>query len=347
MRFSSLIQILQTGDAGLLWSQPGTDPLLAGAASLERAAADQLSFLEKGNALSLVLEESAVGALLLPDEQELIDRASQRGIAFAVFTDPRLAFAEALDQLMPRQRPLAEIHPSAVIDERAVVGAGTAIGARVCIGAGSRVGADCVLHPGVVLYDDVVVGDGCELHANAVLHPGSRLGRGCVVNANAVVGSEGFGFVPTAKGWRKMPQTGRVVLEDQVEVGSGSTIDRPSVGETRIGAGTKIDNLVQIGHGVTVGRGCAFAAQVGIAGGAQIGNGVILAGQVGVGNRVVIGDRVIASSKTGLHADVAPGQVMSGFPAIPNRLWLRCSSTFSKLPELARTLRELKRNSPQ
>ena len=347
MRFSSLIRILQTGDAGLLSSQPGADPLLEGAASLELAAADQLSFLEKGNALRTALEQSAVGALLLPDQQDLIDQASQRGIAFAVFKDPRLAFAEALDQLMPRQRPLAEIHPTAVIDERAVVGAGTAVAARVCIGAGSRVGADCVLHPGVVIYDDVVVGNGCELHANAVLHPGTRLGRGCVVNANAVVGSEGFGFVPTAKGWRKMPQTGQVVLEDLVEVGSGSTIDRPSVGETRIGAGTKIDNLVQIGHGVRVGRGCAFAAQVGIAGGAQIGNGVILAGQVGVGNRVVVGDRAIASSKTGLHADVAAGEVMSGFPAIPNRLWLRCANTFSKLPEMARTLRELKRNTPQ
>ena len=347
MRFSSLLKALQTGDAGLLWSDLGADPQLKGAASLELAAADQLSFLEKANALHSELGQNCAGALLLPDQQDLIDCASQRNIPFAVFSDPRLAFAEALDQLVPRRRPPAGIHPTAVIDERAVVGAGTTIGPMVCIGAGSCVGANCVVHPGVVIYDDVLVGDGCELHANAVLFPGSHLGRGCVVNANAVVGSEGFGFVPTAKGWRKMPQTGRVVLEDQVEVGSGSTIDRPSVGETRIGAGTKIDNLVQIGHGVSIGRGCAFAAQVGIAGGAQIGNGVILAGQVGVSNRVVLGDRVIASSKTGLTSDVAAGQVMSGFPAIPNRLWLRCVSTFSKLPEITKTLRELKRNSPQ
>ena len=163
--------------------------------------------------------------------------------------DPRLAFAESLELLHPRRRPLAEIHPTAVIDERAVVGSGVAIAPRVCIGAGSRIGAGSIIHPGVVIYDDVVVGEDCVLHANAVLHPGSRLGRGCVVNSNAVVGSEGFGFVPTAKGWRKMPQTGQVILEDGVEVGCGSTIDRPSVGETRIGAGTKIDNLVQIGHG--------------------------------------------------------------------------------------------------
>lgn len=347
MRFSSLIQALQSGDAGLRWSQPSSDPLLKGAASLEQAAADQLSFLEKGNSLIAELGESHVGAVLLPDQQDLIDLAEHRGIAFAVFANPRLAFAEALDQLHPRRRPLAQIHPSAVIDDRAVVGANCSIGPQVCIGAGSRVGADCVLHPGVVIYDDVVVGDGCELHANAVLHPGSRLGRGCVVNANAVVGSEGFGFVPTAKGWRKMPQTGVVVLEDFVEIGSSTTIDRPSVGETRIGAGTKIDNLVQIGHGVTVGRGCAFASQVGIAGGARIGNGVILAGQVGVANRTVIGDGAIASSKSGVHADVAAGEVVSGFPAIPNRLWLRCANTFSKLPEMAKTLRALKRNSPQ
>ena len=347
MRFSSLIKALQAGESGLRWSQPGQDPDLSGAAALDQAVGDQLSFLEAGNVLSASLSDSAVGALLLPDQQDLIDLASQRGIAFAVVSDPRLAFAEALDCLHPRQRPQADIHPTAVIDERAVVGPGTAIAARVCIGAGSRVGADCIVHPGVVIYDDVVIADGCELHANAVLHPGSRLGRRCVVNSNAVVGSEGFGFVPTAKGWRKMPQTGQVVLEDGVEVGCGSTIDRPSVGETRIGAGTKIDNLVQIGHGVSTGRGCAFAAQVGIAGGARIGHGVILAGQVGVANRAVVGDRAIASSKSGIHGEVASGEVVSGYPAIPNRLWLRCSAAFSKLPELARTVRELKRNTPQ
>ena len=313
----------------------------------DQAVGDQLSFLEAGNVLSASLSDSAVGALLLPDQQDLIDLASQRGIAFAVVSDPRLAFAEARDCLHPRQRPQADIHPTAVIDERAVVGPGTAVAARVCIGAGSRVGADCIIHPGVVIYDDVVIADGCELHANAVLHPGSRLGRRCVVNSNAVVGSEGFGFVPTAKGWRKMPQTGQVVLEDGVEVGCGSPIDRPSVGETRIGAGTKIDNLVQIGHGVSTGRGCAFAAQVGIAGGARIGHGVILAGQVGVANRAVVGDRVMASSKAGIHNDVDAGAVVSGYPAIPHRLWLRCSAVFSKLPELARTVRELKRNTPQ
>jgi UDP-3-O-[3-hydroxymyristoyl] glucosamine N-acyltransferase len=142
-----------------------------------------------------------------------------------------------------------------------------------------------------------------------------------------------------------MPQTGLVVLETGVEVGCGSTIDRPSVGETRIGAGTKIDNLVHIGHGVSTGKGCALAAQVGIAGGARLGNGVILAGQVGLANKAVMGDRAIASSKSGVHGEVAAGEVVSGYPAISNRLWLRSSAIFNKLPELAKALRQLEKQA--
>jgi UDP-3-O-[3-hydroxymyristoyl] glucosamine N-acyltransferase len=232
-----------------------------------------------------------------------------------------------------------------VVDPSASVAVEVHGGAHVVIGADCVVARGCVLHPGVVLYEDVQLGEGCEVHANAVLHPGSRLGAGCVVQSQAVIGAEGFGFVPTASGWLKMPQTGRVVLEDGVEVGCGSTIDRPAVGETRIGAGTKIDNLVHVGHGVITGRGCALAAQVGIAGGAVLGDGVILAGQVGVANRARIGDRAIASSKSGIHGEVAAGEVVSGYPAIPNRLWLRCSAAFNKLPELTRSLRRLQAES--
>ena len=343
MRFSQLIAVLKNGDAGVLSLSEGRDPELRGAASLERATADQLSFLEKGNALVGSLESSDAGAVLIPDQQDLRDLAEQHQLAWAICRDPRLAFAEALEQLHPNPSPLAGIHPSAVIADRVQLGAGVSIGPQVCIGDDTRIGPRTVIHPGVVIYGDVDIGEGCELHANAVVHPGSRIGDRCVVHSNAVVGSEGFGFVPTAKGWRKMPQTGLVVLEDGVEVGCGSTIDRPSVGETRIGSGTKIDNLVQIGHGVVTGRGCALASQVGIAGGAQLGNGVILAGQVGVANRAVIGDRAIASSKSGIHGEVAAGEVVSGYPAIPNRLWLRCSAAFAKLPEMAKQLRELKK----
>ena len=339
MHFSELLSRL-SGAA----EQPrflAEDPQIEGAAALDQAHQGQLSFLEPGNALLLALESSNASALLLPHDPAVQAQASARGIAWVALANPRLGFAEALEALYPAKRPAPGRHSTAVVDPSAQLGEGIYIGPHVVIGADCQIADHCQLHAGAVLYEDVQLAAHCTVHANAVLHPGSRLGEACVVHSNAVVGSEGFGFVPTAQGWRKMPQTGLVVLETLVEVGCGSTIDRPSVGETRIGAGTKIDNLVQIGHGVVTGKGCALAAQVGIAGGALLGDGVILAGQVGVANRAVIGDRAIASSKSGIHGEIAAGEVVSGYPAIPNRLWLRCSAAFNKLPEMARTLRKL------
>ena len=346
MRFSRLLSELPAvGEASP--RDLATDPEIAGAESLERAGAGQLSFLEPGHAPAAALDTTAAAAVLLFPDPDLQAQASARGLAWAAVTQPRLAFAEALEALFPRRRPEPGVHATAVVSAEAQLAADAHVGARGVIGPGCVVAEGCVLHPGVVLLEDVHLGRFCEIHANAVLHPGARLGDGCVVHSGAVIGSEGFGFVPTPAGWRKMPQTGRVVLEDGVEVGCGSMIDRPAVGETRVGAGTKIDNLVHVGHGVTIGRGCALAAQVGIAGGARLGNGVILAGQVGVANRATLGDGSIASSKSGIHGDVPAGEVVSGYPAIPNRLWLRCSAAFSKLPEMARTLRQLKGQQPR
>ena len=348
MRFSTLLSHL----SGVTETSPrhlADDPELQGAQALDQAGTGQLSFLEPGNALAAALAATGASAVLIPAKGDealvLQQQASARGLAWVALADPRLGFAEALDALYPRPRKTPGVHPSAVIDPSSQLGTGVHIGPHVVIGAAVQVSADCTIHANATLYDDVVLGEGCDIHSGAVLHPGSRLGRGCVVHSNAVIGSEGFGFVPTANGWRKMPQTGQVVLEDGVEVGCGSTIDRPSVGETRIGAGTKIDNLVHIGHGVVTGQGCALAAQVGIAGGARLGNGVILAGQVGLANKAVMGDRAIASSKSGVHGEVAAGEVVSGYPAIPNRLWLRCSAMFNKLPELAKAIRQLDKAS--
>ncbi|PWL23811.1 MAG: UDP-3-O-(3-hydroxymyristoyl)glucosamine N-acyltransferase [Synechococcus sp. XM-24] len=351
MRFSQLLsqlsEVKAAGGIQSLQHHLGEDPELGAAAALDQALSGQISFLEAGNALAAALNASGASAVLLPakgNECEAAQaEATAKGMAWVALADPRLGFAETLDTLYPRAPKTPGVHPSAVIAPEAVVGMGSHVGANVVIGSDVQIGTSCTIHPNVVIYDDVQIGDGCELHAGAVLHPGSRLGRACVVHSNAVVGSEGFGFVPTASGWRKMPQTGLVVLEDAVEVGCGSTIDRPSVGETRIGAGSKIDNLVHIGHGVTTGKGCALAAQVGIAGGAKLGNGVILAGQVGLANKAVMGDRSIASSKSGVHGEVAAGEVVSGYPAIPNRLWLRCSAAFNKLPELGKALRQLEK----
>jgi len=346
MRFSTLLSHL----SGVTETTPrhlADDPVLQGAHALDQAMAGQLSFLEPGNALAAALAATGASAVLIPaqgDEAQLLQQqASERGLAWVALSDPRLGFAEALDALYPRPAKPAGIHPSAVVDPTAQVDPSAHLGPYVVIGAAVQVAAGCTIHASATLYDDVVLAEGCTIHSGAVLHPGSRLGRGCVVHSNAVIGSEGFGFVPTASGWRKMPQTGQVILEDGVEVGCGSTIDRPSVGQTRIGAGTKIDNLVHVGHGVVTGQGCALAAQVGIAGGARLGNGVILAGQVGLANKAVMGDRAIASSKSGVHGEVAAGEVVSGYPAIPNRLWLRCSAAFNKLPELTKAVRSLEK----
>jgi UDP-3-O-[3-hydroxymyristoyl] glucosamine N-acyltransferase len=348
MRFSRLLtQLSEVGEASA--RDLAGDPDLDGAQALDRACAGQLSFLEPGSAMAASLAASQAAAVLMPatgDDAEALQRqATDQGIAWVALKDPRLGFAEALDVLLPRRRESPGVHPTAVVAASAHLGEDVHLGPHAVVGAGCTIGAGCILHPAAVLYEDVHLGEDCEIHAGAVLHPGSHLGRACVVHSQAVIGSEGFGFVPTANGWRKMPQTGRVVLEEGVEVGCGSTIDRPSVGETRIGAGTKIDNLVHIGHGVVTGRNCALAAQVGIAGGAILGDGVILAGQVGVANKATIGDRAIASSKSGIHGAVAAGEVVSGYPAIPNRLWLRCSAAFSKLPEMARTLRQLRNDA--
>ena len=176
---------------------------------------------------------------------------------------------------------------------------------------------------------------------NCVIYQNTIIKNNCIVNSNTVIGSEGFGFIPQNGKWKKMPQTGGVILNNEVEIGTNCCVDRPAVGFTEIGEGTKIDNLVQIGHGVNIGKNCAFAAQVGIAGGAIIGDGVILAGQVGVNNRVKVGNNVIASSKCGIHCDINDGEVISGFPAMQNKSWLRSSSVFKKLPELAKKLRQL------
>lgn len=341
MRFSRLLSQLPAMDA-TVHHHLADDPEIEGAESLERAGPAQLSFLEPGHATAETLQTTGAAAVLLFPDAELQELASSRGLAWAAVPQPRLAFAEALDALYPKRLPAPGVHATAVVSPEAQIAPEAHVGAHAVIGPGCRVAGGCVVHPGVVLVENVDLGQGCEIHPNAVLHPGARLGAGCVVHAGAVIGSEGFGFVPTPAGWRKMPQTGVVVLEDHVEVGCGSMIDRPAVGETRVGAGTKIDNLVHVGHGVTIGRGCALAAQVGIAGGARLGNGVILAGQVGVANRATLGDGAIASSKSGIHGDVPAGEVVSGYPAIPNRLWLRCSAAFSKLPEMARTLRQLK-----
>ncbi len=348
MQFNEIIENLKQGQSGVVDFKIKNNPVILAAASLDKAKVNDISFLDNNSPLNLrnLLEISKASALLLPaNDNYIVEMTKKIQVDWILLKEPKIAFAETLEFLYPSNIESEGIHKSAVIGTNVKISPGVSIGANVYIGDNTEIGAGTVVHAGVVVYKNVSIGAKNLIHANSVIHSGSTLGDECVINANAVIGGEGFGFVPTSNGWKKMPQVGIVILKNKVEVGSGSTIDRPSVGETIIGEDTKIDNLVQIGHGVTTGKSCAMAAQVGIAGGAQIGDGVILAGQVGVSNRVKIGDRVIASSKTGIVSNVEAGKVVSGFPALPNKLWLRCSANFKKLPEIAKAVRQLDRRN--
>ena len=348
MQFNEIVEKLKQGQSNLVDFKIKTNPVILSAASLEKAKENDISFLDNNSPLNLrnLIKTSKASALLLPASDshiiEIIDRISNDWI---LLKEPKIAFAETLDFLYPLEKEEEGIHKSAVIGKNVKIAPGVSIGANVYVGDNTEIGAGTIIHAGAVIYKKVSIGAKNLIHANSVIHTGSKLGDDCVINANAVIGGEGFGFVPTPNGWKKMPQVGIVILKNKVEIGSGSTVDRPSVGETIIGEDTKIDNQVQIGHGVTTGKGCAMAAQVGIAGGAQIGDGVILAGQVGVSNKIKVGDGVIASSKSGIVTNIEEGKVVSGFPAIPNKLWLRCSANFKKLPEIAKAMRVLERKN--
>jgi UDP-3-O-[3-hydroxymyristoyl] glucosamine N-acyltransferase len=274
--------------------------------------------------------------LILPQDAALQKVADERMIAWISAAQPRLLFAQALGLFYQPWQPEPMIHATAVIHPSVTMGKNVAIGANVTVQAGATLGDGVCLHPNVVIYPEVRIGDCTVLHANCAIHERAVLGRNCVIHSGAVIGAEGFGFVPTATGWYKMPQSGRTVLEDEVEVGCNSAIDRPAVGETRIKKGTKIDNLVQIGHGCQVGQNCILVSQVGLAGAVQLGDRVILAGQSGVTEKLTLGDRVIVTAKSAVFQDVAEGETVSGIPAMPNKLWLRTSLLIRRLPELFR-----------
>jgi UDP-3-O-[3-hydroxymyristoyl] glucosamine N-acyltransferase len=207
------------------------------------------------------------------------------------------------------------------------------------VGEGCSVGANSVLLPHVVLYPGVTVGERFFAHAHAVVREGCRLGDDVTLQNGAIIGADGFGFSKTSAGWEKIVQSGPAILEDRVEVQANACIDRASVGETRIRAGAKVDNLVQVGHGSTIGENTLLCAQVGLAGSTTVGKNVILAGQVGVAGHLTIGDGAVATAQTGIPSDVAPGAVVSGYPAMDNRAWLRTVAAVNRLPDLLRRLK--------
>jgi UDP-3-O-[3-hydroxymyristoyl] glucosamine N-acyltransferase len=258
--------------------------------------------------------------------------------------EPYVSLARAVAALVPAERPPAGVHPQAAVDPAAEVDPSASVGAFAAIGPRARIGARTVLHPHVVVGAGAAIGSDCVVHAHVTIRERCTLGARVVVQNGAVIGSDGYGFATASDGAHlKIPQVGPVIVEDDVEVGANTTIDRPAVGETRIKAGTKIDNLVQIGHGVVLGRNVLLAAQVGIAGSTTIGDSVIFGGQVGVGGHLTIGDGVKAVGQSGITNSVEPGRFVSGYPAIDNMEWRRASAVFRRLPEMRKRLRDLER----
>jgi UDP-3-O-[3-hydroxymyristoyl] glucosamine N-acyltransferase len=200
------------------------------------------------------------------------------------------------------------------------------------------------IHPNATIYNDVKIGKNSVLHSGVAIRERSQIGSRVIVHNNAVVGCDGFGYAKDEQGhWLKIPQTGRVVIEDDVEIGAGSTIDRASVGETRIARGTKIDNLVQVGHSCSIGEDTLLCAQVGLAGSSHIGNRVVLAGQAGVAGHLTIGDDSVLTAKSATSHDIPPGSKISGIPAFDNKEWLRSTAAFRRLGEMQRKIRDLER----
>jgi UDP-3-O-[3-hydroxymyristoyl] glucosamine N-acyltransferase len=272
------------------------------------------------------------------------ERAEQAPCAMLRTLDPYLAFAHAVALFADDWRPAPGVHARALVSENAVLARDVSIGPFAAIGERVRIGARTIIHPRVTVGRDVEIGDDCVVHAGVSIRERVRIGHRVVIQDGAVIGSDGFGFARRADGTHeKIPQVGGVAIEDDVEIGANSTIDRPAVGETRIGAGTKIDNLVQIAHGVSIGRRVLLAGQVGIAGSTVVEDDVTLAGQVGVSGHITIGKGTVATAQTGIPNSVEPGSVISGYPAIANRDWLKSSAVFRQLPELRKALVELER----
>ena len=255
---------------------------------------------------------------------------------------PYLTFAKAAQVLAPAPAIAAGIHQLAAVAPDARVDPSAAVGAFAVIGSGATVGARTIIHPHVVIGDGCAVGEDCILHAHVSIRERCTLGSRVIVQNGAVIGSEGYGFAQRPDGsHEKIPQTAPVVIEDDVEIGANTTIDRPAVGETRIKAGTKIDNLVQVGHGVVLGRNVLLAAQVGIAGSTVIGDNSVFGGQAGAAGHLTIGNRVKAAARSAIFASLEDDAFVSGTPAIDGGEWKKSSALFRKLPELRRQLRAL------
>lgn len=315
------------------------DRPISGVAPLDRAGPGEITFLSNARYIEQA-RRSRPGAIIASPGSEL------PGMNVIRVQDPYLAMARLLGYFHPPERVEPGVRPGAMVARGAQVDPSAAVleGARV--GEGASVGARSVLHSGVVVGEGCQVGADCLIHPNVTLYPGSVVGDRVVLHAGVVLGSDGFGFAQDGATHVKIPQVGNVVVEDDVEIGANSTVDRATFGSTVIGRGSKIDNLVQVAHNVVLGPGCILVAQSGIAGSTRLGKGVIIAGQSGAVGHITIGDGARIGAKSAVTHDVPAGAFVIGHPAVDARLWKRAAAAFGRLPEIIRRLSRLERGVP-
>jgi UDP-3-O-[3-hydroxymyristoyl] glucosamine N-acyltransferase len=310
-----------------------SDTEIIGLNGIEQAGPGELTFVSNPK-YAAAARTTRASAVIVAENAAAIPAAMLRA------KDPYLAFARALELFHSSVRYAPGVHPTAVVAASARIGAQAHIGPYVVINDDVEVGANAVLLAHVVIYGGVRIGDNFFAHAHAVVRENCRIGNNVLLQNGVVIGADGFGFAKTAEGrWHKIPQPGPVVIEDDVEVQANSCIDRASVGETHIGRGVKVDNLVQVGHGSQVGEDALLCAQVGLAGSSEIGKRVILTGQVGVVGHCKVGDDAIVTPQSGVAHDIPAGALVSGAPAVDHKLWLKYSAILPKLPEIARAVR--------
>jgi UDP-3-O-[3-hydroxymyristoyl] glucosamine N-acyltransferase len=297
----------------------------------EITAAGNVKFLKN-------LGASNAGAFIVPR------KATVGSKHLLLVDDPMIAFAKVIRHFHPPDQPPAGIHPKAEVGQDFKSGEGASVGPFVTIGDRVAFGDRVWLHAGVYIGDDVVIGDDVTIYPNVTVLARCTIGNRVIIHSGSVIGSDGFGFAPDGKVYHKIPHTGFVQIDDDVEIGANNTIDRGTFGKTLIGRGVKTDNLVQIAHNVTIGENTVLVAQVGISGSTKIGKNAILAGQAGVAGHLTIGDGATIGPQTGVGKPVANGQVvMAGLPEMPYKTWLRVQRTIPMLPELKKRLDNLEK----
>ena len=332
-----LAEIAAALDAVLENADPNLE--ITGVAGIEEAAAGQITFIANPKYIADARTTHASAVIVAPNFP-----ATGKGLLRT--GNPYLAFARAIDLFYNAPAYQPGVHSTAVIAPTAKIGPNAHIAAYVVIDDEVELGANAVLLPHVVIYRGAKIGDNFFAHAHAVVREHCRVGDHVTLQNGVIVGCDGFGFARDGERWQKITQSGPAVLEDHIEVQANSCIDRASVGETRIASGAKIDNLVQVGHGSTVGKNTLLCAQVGLAGSTVVGKNAILAGQVGVAGHCHIGDGVIVTAQSGTHGDIPAGSMVSGAPAFDHKQWLRAVGVFSRLPELAKAIRKLQAQIP-